>query len=347
MKKSLSLLLVVILCAGLILSGCQKPAETSTQGNSNNDTEAVTEPITIKVAHAVAESHASHIALQEVFKKEIEEKSGGRLVVEIYPNAQLGSDRQAFESVSMGSLEMTMCTMAIASGFEEKVTVLDLPFLFKTKEAVYNALDGELGAKLNELLVKHNVLNLGYAEGGFRHITNSKRPITKPEDLNGIKLRTQENPIHVAAFKAFGANPTPMAFGELFTALQQKTVDGQENPINLIYASKFHEVQKYLTLTGHVYGTACFFVNNDFFNKLPEDLQKIVQEAADKAKDYQRQLCTQQDDEYLVELEKVMEVYELTPEEKQAFVDKAAAVYEEFEKKHGSELIELAQSYNE
>lgn len=344
MKKLLKSIFIICMVMAVILTGCSQ----KTQGNQDNNSNASNsdKKFTIKVAHVVAETHASHIALTEVFKKEIEEKSGGRITVEIYPNAQLGSDRQAVEAVSMGSTEMTMSAMAVMSGFEEKVTVLDLPFLFKTKEAAYNALDGELGDKINEMLLKQNVKNLGYAEGGFRNITNSKRPIVKPEDLEGIKIRTQENPIHIASFKAFGANPTPMAFGELFTALQQKTVEGQENPINLIYASKFQEVQKYLSVTGHVYGTACLFINNDFFNSLPADLQDIVQKAADNTVDYQRQLCTEQDEEYLEELKKVMEVYELTPEEKQVFIDKAQVVYDEFINKNGSELVDLAKSYN-
>lgn len=343
MKKLLKSIYIIFIMT-FILTGCSQNEQGNQDNNSNNSSSD--KKYTIKVAHVVAETHASHISLQEVFKKEIEEKSGGRITVEIYPNAQLGSDRQAVEAVSMGSTEMTMSAMAVMSGFEDKVTVLDLPFLFKTKEAAYSALDGELGDKINELLLKQNIKNLGYAEGGFRNITNSKRPIVKPEDLEGIKIRTQENPIHIASFKAFGANPTPMAFGELFTALQQKTVDGQENPINLIYASKFQEVQKYLTLTGHVYGTACLFINNDFFNSLPEDLQEIVQKAADDTVAYQRNLCTEQDEKYLIELKKSMEVYELTPEEKQAFIDKAQVVYDEFISKNGSELVDLAKSYN-
>ncbi len=331
MKKAL-ILLIIVLGFALIISGCGNKATTS-QG-----------PITIKLAHVVAENHASHIALQQ-FKKDVEEKSAGKVKVEIYPNGQLGNDRQAIEAVSLGTLEMTMCVTSVAAGFDEKLTVLDLPFLFKSKEAAYKALDGEFGERLNKLLVAKNIVNLGFAEGGYRHITNNLRPITKPEDLKGIKIRTMENPLHIATFKAFGANPTPMAFGELFTALQQGTVDAQENPFNLVITSKFYEVQKYMSLTGHVYGSVGIFINKKYYDGLPADIQKIVKDAADNAKKLQRQLLTKQDDEAVTVLKTKMQINDLTSDQKQAFVNAAKSVYDDFAKKFGNEgkeLIDLA-----
>jgi tripartite ATP-independent transporter DctP family solute receptor len=340
-KRRLALFLVILLSLSFMLTGC---------GDSGEDTAGPTpeNPIVIRLAHVLAEDHASHITLVNTFKKDVEEKSEGRIKVEVYPNAQLGSDRQAIEAVSLGSLEMAAVGGAVLSGFVEDFMVLDLPFLFPTREAAHKALDGELGAALNEALQTQGIINLGTGEGGFRNITNSVRPIIKPEDLKGIKIRTMENPIHMATFKAYGANPTPMAFGELFTALQQKTVDAQENPISIIYTAKFNEVQKYLTLSGHVYGTVPLIINKDFYEGLPEDLQAIISDAAVHWVEVHRETANEQDTKYVSDLEAAgMEITKLTPEQKQAFIDAAQPVYDDFIKQYGEKgqkLIELARA---
>lgn len=305
------------------------------------------EQIIIRVAHVLPETHASHIALVEVFKKQVEEKTGGKVKVELYPNAQLGGDRQAVEAVSFGTLEMTMATGAVLPGFDERFAVLDLPFLFSSHKAARDALDGELGSKLNTLLEPHHMYNLGWCEGGFRNVTNSKRPIYAPADLKGMKIRTMENPFHIAAFKAFGANPTPMSFGELYTALQQGTVDAEENPVSIIYAAKFYEVQKFCSLTGHIYGTVPLYVNREFFDSLPKEYQTIIREAAEATKIRQRQVAYEQDTRLVEDLKKTgMQVNELTSEQKQVFRNAAQTVYDEFRQKYGDELIELALKYN-
>jgi C4-dicarboxylate-binding protein DctP len=304
------------------------------------------QPTIIRVAHVLAETHASHLALVE-FKKYVEEKSQGKLKIELYPNAQLGSDRQALEGVGLGTLEMTMCTGSILSALDEKFSILDLPFLFKTREAAHKALDGELGKDVAKLLEPHNLVCLGIAEGGYRNITNSKRPIYKPEDLKGLKIRTMENHIHIAAFRSWGANPTPMAFGELYTALQQGTVDAQENPISIIYTSKFYEVQKFGSLTGHVYGTVPIFINKAFFDKLPKDLQKVLVDGGKLCRDLQRKLAGEQDVKFVNDLKtKGMAINELTPAQKQVFIDRAKVVYDDFRKKFGEDLLKKATKYN-
>lgn len=306
---------------------------------------AASKPVRIKIASVVPETQSQHIALRDVFKKYVEEKSDGRLIVEIYPNGQLGGERQAIESVQLGTVQMTVTAVAVLSGFEPKFQVFDLPFLFKDKPAAYAALDGELGSMLSRNLVPLGLKTLGFPENGYRHITNNKGPIRTPDDLKGMKVRTMENPIHMAAFRALGANPTPMSFGELYTALQQKTVDAQENPIALIYTSKFYEVQKYCSLTGHVYAATIAVCNDDWFNKLPADLQKIVLDGATLFRDEQRKLADQQDIDMLEDLKKAgMQVNELTASEKEAFIKATASVYDEFAKSvpGGRELIDLA-----
>ena len=309
---------------------------------------ALAKTYTIKMAYVVPETQSTHIAAAEVFKPYVEEASEGRIKVELYPNGQLGGDRQAIESVQLGTVHMTIPAVAVLSGFEPKFQVFDLPFVFKSKEAAYKALDGELGDRLSSLLIPLGMRNLAFAENGFRHVSNNKGPITKPEDLAGFKIRTMENPVHMATFKALGANPTPISFGELYTALQQKVVDAQENPIPLVYTSKFYEVQKYYSLTGHVYAATVVLVNDAFFTSLPEDLQDILVEGAVRYRTYQRELSQKQDEEMIAKLREAgMEVNELTEEQKQLFIEKTLPVYDQFADQIGADLIELAKRAND
>lgn len=345
MKKKIASLIVIVLLLSLALVGCGGGGG-DTQADADNEGKETT--YKIRLSHVLPESHATHIALRDAFKKYVEEKSEGRITVELYPNAQLGGDRQAIESVQLGTHEMTCPAAAPLSGFEPKFQVFDLPFLFKSREAAYKALDGELGNKLNEMLVGSGLKNLAYPQNGFRHVSNNRGPIEKPEDLKGLKIRTMENPVHMATFKALGANPTPISFGELYTALQQGTVDAQENPPAIVATSKFYEVQKYYSLTGHVYAAACLLINEDFFASLPEDLQKIVEEGALNFKDEQRRLLNEQDAELLAKLEEEgMEINELTPEQKEKFIEATKSVYDEFKDVIGEDLIELARKANE
>ena len=307
---------------------------------------ATAAPIKMKLAYVVPETQSTHIAAVKFFKPYVEKHSKGQIIVELYPNGQLGGDRQVIEAVGLGTIHMTIPAVAVLSGFEPKFQVFDLPFLFNSKKEVYNALDGALGNKLNSLLPPLGLKNLAYAENGFRMITNNKGPVTKPSDLAGLKIRTMENPIHMATFRALGANPTPMSFGELYTALQQKTVDAQENPIPLIYTSKFYEVQKYCSLSSHVYAATVLLVNDAWFNGLSKDLQKVLQDASIIYRTEQRKISDQQDKEMLASLKKSgMKVNEITPEQKKAFTKATASVYSEFANsvKGGHELIDLAK----
>jgi len=208
---------------------------------------------TIKVGTITAESHPDCILMNEVFKKYVEEQSEGRIKVELYPNAQLGGDREMAEAVQVGILQIALPVVSVTSSFEKSFNVVEMPYLFTTRESAFKALDGDLGQELDRRLLKTGMMNLGYYENGFRHITNNKGPIHSPADLKGVKIRTMEVPPHITFFKKLGANPTPMSFGELYTALQQGTVDAQENPLAIINESRLYEVQKYISLTGHVF----------------------------------------------------------------------------------------------
>ncbi len=314
--------------------------------NYNEKKFANQETFTIRLAHVSNETSPIH--LQSLKLKELlEAESDGRFKVEIYPNGQLGGDRQATESVSLGTVTASLPGTAILSGFEPKFMVGDLPFLFTSREAAYKAYDNELGEELNKLLDPLNLVNLGYSETGFRHISNSKHPITTPEDLEGIKIRTMENPIHMDSFREWGASPTPMAFSELFTGLQQGTIDAQENPLQIISSSRFYEVQDYLTISGHFFATGSLLFNKDFVDKLPDDLREILYDCARESTIYGRELVAEMEADYLEELKaNGMEVNVLTDEQKQLFIDKSKQVYEKYEDVLGKDLIEKARKYN-
>lgn len=297
---------------------------------------------TIKVAYIGSDSHPTMRAMKEYFVKPIEEGSQGRIKVELYPNAQLGGDREISEGVQMGTIQMAIPASAPLAGFDKRVQVLELPYLFTTKKAAFEAADGILGEKLNSYLAAKGMLILGFQENGFRHVTNNRGPVKTPADLKGIKIRTMENPIHLAFFKAVGANPTPMSWGELYTALQQGTVDAQENPYAMIVDGKFYEVQKYVSETGHVFSFEVLIANKKFMDNLPADLNALVVKSAREATLKQREYMDEEEAAFKDEVLKAgMIANSLTPEEKQPFVDAAEKVYPMFEKDFGEEVMEI------
>ena len=297
---------------------------------------------TIKVAYIGSDSHPTMRAMKEYFVKPIEEGSQGRIKVELYPNAQLGGDREISEGVQMGTIQMAIPASAPLAGFDKRVQVLELPYLFTTKKAAFEAADGILGEKLNSYLAAKGMLILGFQENGFRHVTNNRGPVKAPADLKGIKIRTMENPIHLAFFKAVGANPTPMSWGELYTALQQGTVDAQENPYAMIVDGKFYEVQKYVSETGHVFSFEVLIANKKFMDNLPADLNALVVKSAREATLKQREYMDEEEAAFKEEvIQGGMTANSLTPEEKQPFVDAAEKVYPMFEKDFGEEVMEI------
>lgn len=301
----------------------------------------------IKLGQTVSEKDLNYIAVRDVFKKYVEETSNGRIKVELYPNNQLGAERQMVEGITLGTIEMGVLSPGVIAGFVPTWQVFDLPFLFKSREVAYKALDGELGDKLKADSLKKGIMTLAFPENGIRQVTNSKKPIKSPDDFKGLKIRVMENPVHVATFKALGANPTPMNFGELYTALSQKTVDGQDNPVTVVYSSKFNEVQKYLSLTGHVYAPSSMIISVVYFNKLPKDIQAIIIEGANRYKVAERKSISDNEGKLLSDMEnKGLIVNKLSNEEQKVFMDKTKGVYEQFKDKIGEDVIKLAQSYN-
>jgi tripartite ATP-independent transporter DctP family solute receptor len=216
--------------------------------------------------------------------------------------------------------------------------IFDLPFIVHDRVKAYQWFDGPQGQKILDSVQKQNMVGLSIWENGFRHLTNSKLPVVKPEDAKGLKIRLMENAVHLATFRALDAYPTPMPFGELFTAMQQKTVDGQENPLVIISTSKFYEVQKYLTLSGHFYSPAILLINKDVWEKLPPEQQKIMRESVAEARDWERKYSLEMDDKLVAELKAAgMEVAE---PDKTVWAKALESVYKQFEADIGKDVIE-------
>jgi len=239
---------------------------------------------TMKISISIAQNSHQGVGI-DTFAKEVERRTGGRYKVQTFYSGALGAERESIEATQLGTQELTLTSTGPVPNFVPEVRILDVPFLFRDYTHARSVLDGPIGQEMLAKFDAKGLKALAWAENGFRHMTNSKRAINGPEDLKGLKLRTMENPVHIQAYKGFGINPTPMAFTEVFMALQQGTVDGQENPLSVITAAKFEQVQKYLSLTGHVYSPAVILMNKAKFDELTSaDKQHFIDAAKEAAK---------------------------------------------------------------
>jgi len=232
----------------------------------------------------------------------LQKKTGGKLTMSIHAGGALGNDGAILDGVRIGSIEMALTGNPFFTQFAPRLNVMDLPFLFRDAAHAHKVMDGPIGQELLKDLERHGMKGLAFWEIGFRHITNSKRPITSPADLKGIKIRTTPNKAHIEAFKLWGASPTPMAFTELYLALQTGTVDAQENPVNNIFANKMYEVQKHMSMTGHAYTASIMVTSLEKFNALPPDQQKALMEAAREGAMHQRMLNASQEGDALAKI---------------------------------------------
>jgi TRAP-type transport system periplasmic protein len=242
---------------------------------------------TIKFGTVGAETHPAVPGMKK-FKEIVEAKSAGRIKVNLFFNGTLGSDQAMVTSMQGGTVEMGVMNTGILASVAKELAVFDFPFLFANEKESDALVDGPVGKKLHAKLEEKGLVGLSYWELGYRHITNSKRAINKVEDLEGLKLRVIPNPINVAWVKALGANPTPMPFPEVFGGLEQKAIDGQENPVAVIASSKFYEVQKHIVLSNHQYNPQSVVMSKKFFDSLSAADKKLVDEAADEAAKAQR-----------------------------------------------------------
>jgi tripartite ATP-independent transporter DctP family solute receptor len=265
---------------------------------------ASAKPIVIKFAHNgnTIPEDPQNLACT-AFKKMVEERTNGAIRVDIYPAAQLGDARTIVEGVQMGTIEMADIENGPMGRFVPEAMLWDLPFIFRDIDHAHNVLDGDVGKYVQKKYDDVGIRHLAYNDGGFRYFTNNVRPIRNMDDLQGLKIRVMESKVMIDTINAFGASAVPMAFGELYTALQQGVVDGQENPMNLIYSQRFYEVQKYLSLSGHFYYPRQYITNLNWFNNLSEEHQKVIAEAAKEACDIQREELAK----YEIEMKKVLQ----------------------------------------
>jgi tripartite ATP-independent transporter DctP family solute receptor len=243
---------------------------------------------TIKFANQNAKGHPIVMGMEK-FAELVEQKSGGKMKVSVFPGGALGSDQANVSMLQGGTLEMAAMNSGIFASVVKDFAVYDFPFLFSTPKEADAVTDGPLGRQLHAKLEEKGMVGLAYYELGFRELTNSKRPINKVEDIAGLKLRVIPNPINVDWVNALGANPTPLPFPELYAALEQKAVDGQENPVATIQGAKLYEVQKYMTLTNHQYNPQSVVVSKKYWDSLSAEEKKVLQDAANESSKYQRE----------------------------------------------------------
>ncbi len=338
MKKLLSIVLAGVMIASLAACGSSSTATTSAAASDSTETEAAgaaeSTSGTAEAAMTLVEGSAAnedplgssdasihfkagitgsmsgaYAAGLVALRNHLEELSDGEMTVDIYPSSALGNESDMLDAVSMGTQDMIVTSTGPIPAFANATSnwaVLDLPYLFPTYDTAYEVLDGEVGQYLLGEFDGTGVKALGFWENGYRCTTNSKKEIVHPEDLKGMKIRTMENKVHMATYTALGATPTAMAMGEVFSALQQGTIDGQENPFSITYyANKLHEVQPYMTENNLFYSPSVLAISQDVFDGLTEDQQKVLLEAADLAKDEQRQI----EQRMAVQARKDMEAY--------------------------------------
>ncbi|GAB7389084.1 TRAP transporter substrate-binding protein [Bacillaceae bacterium] len=342
MKKFLLALCFMIFAGSLAAcSGSQtvSPAASGTKPEGQTGQKA-TEAKVIKLGSVNNEKHTLFEGYKK-FKEIVEAKTNGAIKVEIYPNGLLGNDRTMIEGLQLGTLEMVGVSTSMLANWAPSMLAFDLPFSISDTEMADKILDGPFGEKAGKQLEKEGLVLLAYMENGFRHLTNSKREVKTVKDLEGLKIRTMQTPLVLETWKALGTNPTPMAYTELFTALEQKVVDGQENPYGNMALDKFYEVQKYLTNTSHVYNPMGLVISKKFFDQLSPDEQAVLKEAAQEAARFQRKLNREKSEEYLkILVDNGMQVTDLTPEARQEFVDKVQGVYSQFADKIGKEYYD-------
>jgi tripartite ATP-independent transporter DctP family solute receptor len=292
---------------------------------------------TMKMNISIGQNSHYGVAI-DTFAREVEKRTAGRYKIQNFYSGALGAERESIEAVQLGTLDLTMTSTGPVPNFVPEVAILDIPFLFKDYAQARSTLDGPIGQDMLGKFPSKGIVALAWGENGFRHMTNNRRSVNSPDDLKGLKMRTMENPVHMQAYKAFGIIPTPMAFTEVFTALQQGTVDGQENPLSVISAAKFAQVQKHITLTGHVYSPALILMNKGKWDKLSAADKQAFGEAAKEAVKANRARIDEDEKRVVAELKaQGMTVVEVV--DKGKFQTALEPTFVEFGKRFGQDNI--------
>ncbi len=330
MKKLVAIMLLLVFVVAV--AGCgggSKPA-----ADKGGEYKA-----TMKLTSTQTKDHPYNVGAQK-FADLIKERTKGRIQVTIYPDSQLGKgEREMLEGLQQGTIDIYVGSTGPVGNFSPSMNILDIPFLFRDFSHVDKVLDGPIGQQLLKDLEKANLIGLAFWENGFRHLTNSKVAVTKPEDGKGLKIRVMENKVHLLAWKTAGLNPTPMAWGEVYPALQQKVIDGQENPVAVFYASKLWEVQKHFSLTQHVYSPAPFIVSKKTWDKMPPADQEIFRKTAMEVAAFQRKVNRDAEEAKLKEMEgKGLAIVRTV--DKAAWQKAMQPAFGEFSKDFGKEKID-------
>lgn len=319
MKRRLTILLAALLVAGM--------AQAQT---------------TLRLAHVVNEQ-ANHHMLALGFKESLERLSGGAIQVEIFCCGQLGAgERELIELAQLGEIDVYAGSTGAVGGFVPMVNVFDLPFLFRDNDHVDAVLDGPIGRQILDQAEAADLKGLAFAENGWRNLTNDRRAVHAADDAAGLKVRTMENQVHLDAWTALGVDATPMSWGDVRNALQQGVIDGQENPVNIIYSFSLWEVQKYMSMTRHVFSPSILMMNLDLFNGFSAEEQAWIMQAAAEGSRAERDWIRENEEQMLAEIEQHMEV-DRSPD-MTSFQAAMAPVFQKYESQFGKELIEAIQA---
>lgn len=339
MKKWILFMVMLVMAAVLAACGSDSVKSKSDKTGTNGGGEVKE----LRFAHPYNENHPLHLAAQK-FADTVEKESNGSIKIKMYPNGSLGGATDLLEGLQMNTVDMSLVATAIASTKYKPLDLFYLPFLFNDREHAYKVADGEVGQALYQgYLDKTGIKTLGMFESGFRTITNSKHIVRTPDDLKGLKIRVADAPVSIDTFNALGVNGSPIPLNELFTALQQGTVDGQDNPLGNVYTMKLYEVQPYITLSQHQWAGIMFVINNKVFEGFTDEEKKIVLDAAKEAEEWQRQEMQKAEQEYMKAIKEAgVEITELKPDEKEAFRKAMEPIWKKYEGEIGKELIQKA-----
>ena len=299
-------------------------------------------PVTLKLGH-IAEPENPYGMGATHFAELVKERTNGAVEIQVFPSSQLGNQRDLVEGLTFGTVDMTLTGTAVLGNFIPEVSVFDLPFIFRDVQHAYKALD-TVGMELCRKGESRGMITLAIWENGVRHMTNSKRPIKTPADMNGLKIRVMEQPVYIEMMKSLGASPTPMAMSELYTALQKGVVDGQENPFSHIATKRFDEVQKYISLTAHTYAPEPVLISAMSWSKLNAEQQAILRKAAEDTRDWQRQLCRDKEGIFRKTIEDRGNAVINDDVDKEAFAKATAPVWAMYTKKFGDATIKAIQA---
>lgn len=289
-------------------------------------------------AHTTPPDHPYTLGMLR-YAQLVKERTKGRVAIQVHHSRELGDERQVVEGLQLGTIHLTVTSTGPLGGFVPEMNVVDLPFLFRSPEHAYKVLDGQIGRDLLNKFEPIDIKGLAFWENGFRHITSTKKPIREPGDLKSLKIRVMENKVHQAAFRQLGADATPMAWGEVFTSLQQGLLDAQENPIPIIYTFKLNEVQKYLSLTAHVYSPAPLLMSKKTWDRLPPEMQKVMLDTARETAQFERGLIREQEQKELGEL-RAMGMTVIENPDRAAFREAMRPVFEQFQNRFGKDLVQ-------